>query len=279
MNKPDHPSMLHPSFNYGDAEHAHYVERGYFVFDRFLSDEGLERCRTGMDAMIEQLHPDCTPEDMICPHQLGDRWIWDLATEPRLLDMIERHIGPNLVFWSSHALAKPPRTGIEVPWHQDAPYWNVGGPLPGAVWVPLDDCSDENGTMSILPDRHRDGELPRLIDRPDTDPDTVPKLFQQQIDPEVLPENADDLKVTYRLGAGQMATHHTMLPHCSTPNRSMKWRRVIVLRYMTADGEQGGKTYTSCRTREPFERAFYLVRGEDVLGRGLPRSPSDDESG
>lgn len=259
------PSMLHEAFHYGDVEHAHYEKYGYFIFDHFLTDEATAVCRGHLDRMFTETHPECPPEEIISAHQQGERWIWDLAVEPRLLDMIERHIGPNILFWSTQALSKPPRTGMEVPWHQDAPYWNISGKLPGSVWIPLDDTDTENGTLSILPRWHTRGHLPRK--------QTTAEFFTQEIDPEALPENIDQLKVTYNLKAGQMATHDTLLPHSSTPNRSDRWRRHIGFRYMAADGQLGDKSYRNFRTLEPFPREFFLVRGEDVKGYGLKRSP------
>ena len=263
-------SMIHDGFVYGDAEHAHYLEHGYYIFDHFLTDEALAMCRQHVDRMISELHPDCTPEEMISPHQIGERWVWDLGTEPKLLDMIERQIGPNIILWSCQALAKPPHTGIEVRWHQDAPYWNISGNLAGAVWIPIDDVDEENGTMSILPDWHNKGVLPRKAD------DDSQKLFTQEIDPTALPDNIDELKVRYDLKGGQMATHDTMLPHHSGPNQSSRWRRQFGFRYMAAEGQIGDKVYYNFRTLEPFNRRFFLVRGEDVKGYGLNLSPFVD---
>ncbi len=37
--------MIHDAFAYGEAEHAHYEQHGYCIFDHFLTDEALERCR------------------------------------------------------------------------------------------------------------------------------------------------------------------------------------------------------------------------------------------
>jgi ectoine hydroxylase-related dioxygenase (phytanoyl-CoA dioxygenase family) len=139
--------------------------------------------------------------------------------------------------------------------------------MPGAVWIPLDDVDEENGTLSILPDWHTKGKLPRLIDKGDK------PLFKEEIAAKVLPEDIDQRTVTYRLKAGQMATHHTMLPHCSTPNRSDRWRRHIGIRYVAADGQLGEKVYKDFRTLKPFNREFFLVRGKDVQGYGLKHSP------
>ena len=62
------------------------------------------------------------------------------------------------------------------------------------------------------------------------------------------------------------------LPHNSIPNHSDRWRRVLAIRYMTATGDMGDKMYEDYRNGDPFPRHF-LVRGEDVLNRGLERSP------
>ena len=48
------------------------------------------------------------------------------------------------------------------------------------------------------------------------------------------------------------------------PNRSPnRWRRVLVIRYITADGEMGANEYSDFHTGEPFSRQFILLRGEE----------------
>lgn len=261
IKKPE--TMIHGGFHYGAAEHAHYENKGYFIFDNFLTDEALDYCREQLERMIGQLNPDFSPDMMIGAHQLGEQWMCDLATEPELLDVLARHIGPDIVLWASHLLCKPPRTGRPVPWHQDAPYWNISGPFSGSVWVPFDDIDDDNGAMSIIPGWHTKGTLQRLYR------DKEFQEFDEEIDPQVLPGNIDDVKVKYIMQAGQMAIHHTMLPHNSVPNKSNRWRRVLVLRYMASDCETHAMEYEDYRTGEHFPREYYLVRGRDVLNQDL----------
>ena len=257
--------MIDPQFNYGNLEHEHYEREGYCFFRHFLTNESLNECRRGIDRVMTHLQPGRSPEEVISAHQTGAAWIFALATQPRLLDMIERQIGPNIVLWSTHLLCKPPHTGIMVPWHQDSPYWNVGGPLAAGVWLPFDDVEEENGTMEIVPRWHTRGTLPRQ--------QTGEKIFAQAIDPTALPSNLDEIKVRYVLKAGQCAIHHTMIPHNSPPNKSSRWRRVLVLRYMSAAGSMGTKSYEDYRTGAKFDREYYLVRGKDVANRRLKRQP------
>src|SRR5262245_32351010 len=194
--------MIDPQFRYTEEEHQEYTREGYFFFRHFLTQEALSECRRNVDRILAHLQRGRSPEEVFSPHQTGEEWIFELATHPRILDMIERQIGPNIVLWSTHLLCKPPHTGIMVPWHQDAPYWNVGGPLASGVWVPFDDVDEGNGTMEIVPRWHTKGVLPRR--------QTGANVFTEAIDPSALPSNSDEIKVQYVLKAGQCAIHHTM---------------------------------------------------------------------
>ena len=258
-------SMIHPDFNYGDAAHYHYLQKGYCIFKNFITDEGLEYCRLHIDRILKTLKPGHPAEEIISPHSLGEKWIWDLATETKILNKLERQIGPNIVLWVTHLLCKPPSTGQAVPWHQDAPYWKVSGPLAGGLWIPFDDIDEENGPMSILPGWHNRGILPRV--------DAHDGLFIEAIDPVALPSDIEDQKVIYLLKAWQMAIHHTMMPHSSLPNRSDHWRRALVLRYMSAEGEMSEKQYVDYRNGKHFSREYLLVRGQDLKRRGLKSNP------
>ena len=258
--------MIDDRFRYGEQEHQHYLQHGYRFFDHFLSPEGLAECRRQVARMLRQLHPDLSPEWIVAAHRI-EPWMFQLASAPKLLDMIERQIGPNITFWSSHLLCKPPHTGRDVPWHQDAKEWNLSGNFGASIWIPLDDVDTASGTMSIIPGWHRKGAL-RQIQR-----GTARDDFLADIDPAELPDDLAEVSVTYHLRAGQAAIHHVMMPHSSTPNTSAHWRRVLIFRYLAADGELGPGTYHDYRTNAPFERVFYLVRGRDVKGKGLPHSP------
>jgi len=262
MNTP----WISDEFRYGASEQEHYERQGYCLFRQFLSPSGLLRGQTEIGRMLKSLQPGRQPDEIFSAHQ-QEPWIFELATQPALLDMIERQVGPNVVLWSSHLICKSPRTGREIPWHQDAPYWNVSGKLAGAIWIAFDDIAQDNGGMSVLPGWHDQGAL-KVRNRGQ-------EFFSEEIDPAVLPPNPDQLKVQYTLPAGGAATHHVMIPHNSIPNLSDRWRRVLVLRYMAADGVMGAKEYPDYRSGEKFPRKFFLVRGEDVLKRGLATGLSD----
>lgn len=256
--------LIHDDFHYGDDEHEHYLREGYCFLEPFLTDAGLQWCRENIEGMLSRLEAGRKPEEIYSAHQ-QERWLWELASQPRILDVVEKQCGPNVVLWSTHCLCKPPQSGRPVPWHQDAPYWNVSGDFPGAVWIALDDIDDDNGAMAVLPRWHTKGQL-KIRERGES-------FFNDEIDPVALPDDIDNLKVPYKIKAGTMATHDTWIPHNSPPNRSDRWRRVIVLRYMPAEGVFGNREYPDYRTGELFPRRFFLMRGNDVQNVGLEHSP------
>ena len=258
--------IIRDDFSYGADEHTRYEQQGHVIFPRFLTDEALTECRGLIDEMLGKLQPGRATDDIINAHEQED-WIWHLATRPQVLDMIERQVGPNVVFWSSHLLCKPPGSGRHIPWHQDAPYWNVSGRFSGAVWIAFDDVDAANGAMCVIPGWHRKGTLPRRR--------TTDDAFTEEIDADALPDDVERAKLQYSFQAGGAAIHHTMLPHSSLPNTSDRWRRVLVFRYMAAGGRLAPKQHEDYRTGRPFQREFYLVRGADVANHGLKRSPHE----
>ena len=52
------------------------------------------------------------------PHELAPEWM-ALARDPRVLDVIEDVLGPNILLYYSMLMMKPARQGFRAPWHQD----------------------------------------------------------------------------------------------------------------------------------------------------------------
>lgn len=263
--------MIDSRFNYTAKQHGFYQEQGYCIFADFLTQDALAFCRAEVDRMLADRAANVEPDQLIGTHQ-QEPWVFELAVQPKVLDMIERQIGPDILLWSTHLLCKPPHTGLLVPWHQDAPYWNVKGRFAAGLWIALDDMDQDNGAMSVLAGWHRKGVLPIQDSQ-------FIEGFTQEIVPAALPKDLGQSQVTYEMKAGQMAIHDVMIPHNSPPNKSDRWRRALVLRYIAAGGQLGAKTYTNYNTGQPFDREPFLVRGEDVQGLGLRHNPFQGGAG
>lgn len=180
--------------------------------------------------------------------------VFNLMTNPRLLDVAERLIGPEIVVNPIHHVRlKPPedqvptelRGGLtaRTPWHQDQ-----GVALPEAdqsdiltVWLPLTDATIENGCLSVVPGSHR-GELITHC----------PGVGGVQI-PERLLAGAG-LPVPMR--PGSVLLLHRLTQHASLTNVSQGIRWSFDLRYQPADQPTGRPAFPAflARSRAHPER-------------------------
>ncbi len=77
-----------------------------------------------------------------------------LAQGPRLVSAVEDLIGPAVIF-RDVVIAKPPRAGTIVRYHQDAAYWDVNpADRVLSAWIALDDAPEEAGCLRVLPGSH-----------------------------------------------------------------------------------------------------------------------------
>lgn len=74
-----------------------------------------------------------------------------LARERAIVSVVEEILGPALIF-RDVLLAKPPRIGAPIYYHQDASYWDVDQPERVlSAWIALDDAPREAGALEVLP--------------------------------------------------------------------------------------------------------------------------------
>ena len=106
-------------------------------FDALEAKEGKEKCQTGM-----------------LDRHLDLQFIWQLATQPRILDCIEDLIGPDILLLATHAFCKYGPQEKFVAWHQDVTYWGLEPPEALTAWYAIDDSDRENGCMRVIPGTH-----------------------------------------------------------------------------------------------------------------------------
>src|SRR3712207_4456479 len=74
---------------------AFFREQGYLRFGRIFTQAEMEDLRAHVDAMIAALPEGKRPEEMDRPH-LNDAWLFRYLAHPRVLDVIEDFIGPDI---------------------------------------------------------------------------------------------------------------------------------------------------------------------------------------
>lgn len=218
-----------------------YQQDGFATVVKLLSNSELEAIRQRMDMISEGRVP-TFPSEMIEfePAATGtsgrspvrkinhcaerDEVFMSHAANPRILDIVELLIGPDIKLFGSQCFMKPPG-GIPKPYHQDSAYFTIEPRELVTCWTALDDATIDNGCLWVVPGSHQIG----LLDH------DQPWHVGDRVDMQVRDEQIDyTLEVSNELTAGSCSFHHSMLLHRSGLNRTDKPRRGLAVHYMSS---------------------------------------------
>lgn len=68
---------------------------------------------------------------------------------PKTVAILQQLLGPEIEFLSYKAVFKNGQTTFNSPWHQDWWYWRGSNKL--SIWIALDDATEENGCLRLVP--------------------------------------------------------------------------------------------------------------------------------
>jgi len=219
---------------FSDAEIARFRE----AFDGLETREGKEKCQIGLQG-----------------RHFDEAFIWQLATDARVVDVIQAVMGEDVMMLSTHFFCKYPDPNARsfVAWHQDITYWGLVPPIAHTAWIAIDDADVENGCMRAIPGSHKNGIA--VHGKSSREGNLL------SINQEIPDEFVDDSKaVDLPLKAGQMSVHDGQLFHASNPNRSNRRRCGLTVRYIPPHVKQAVLN-SHKQTWQPI-----LLRGNDRYG-------------
>ena len=242
-----------------DRQKEQYHEEGFTILESVIPEHELRMLREECDFLVEEQNRemDRLGTDELKLSRRNSRYFVFLAYKdrPQLgafifndlnAEICRATIGDDaMLFWEQFVVKGPDKSEkSSFAWHQDSGYCD--GPHAPYVncWMPLDDVSEENGTVYLLP-YHRAGT-------------------RERVEHEVLPGSKD--RVGYFgpdpgepaiCPAGSIVVFSSVCFHRSGPNRSNKMRRAYATQYspepvLEPDGSLKGMA-------EPF-----LVNGQRV---------------
>ncbi len=245
-----------------DAQIEQYRNEGFIVVERLFNRDDLARVDKTIRDMTDQalaggadyskvleLEPEPidgqrVPRRIFSPYDQHETFR-DLAHDPRLTDKIASLITPDFNLQHSKLNMKPAKVGSAVEWHQDMAYFPHTNDDLVTTLVYLDDATEENGCLQVLPRHHThyfdhagaDGKFAGMITE-DLKPFGTPKSLPAP--------------------AGSVIFMHCITPHASLPNRSSRPRRTLIYEYRANDAfpiYYGEMTNLA-------EAKFRLVRGK-----------------
>jgi phytanoyl-CoA hydroxylase len=230
-----------------DEQKAYYEDQGYLVFPSLLSSEELAQLRAALAEVLREADgvTETTDKFSVTPTDDGGfsvrrifnptvhhQAFYDLVFNPKILDVVENLIGPNIQLHHTKLNLKPPSNReARFEWHQDYPFFPHTNFDLLAVMIYLDDSTEENGCLTIIPGSHKWGPRNHLFAKDGA--------FSSQLEDKGVLEDASRwLKVP--VPAGGMELHHCNMLHSSTANRGTKPRSAMVIQYRAADNAELG---------------------------------------
>jgi len=187
---------------------------------------------------------------------------YDLVTHPKVLDLVESIIGPDILLYNSNYIIKEPGTGAYIAWHQDLTYWGLADDdAQVSMWLALAPATAQSGCMEFVLETHVDG----MAEHVEVPGDDNILLLGQQI------ADVDGTDAVHtELAPGEASFHHGWTIHRSGPNVSDDRRIGLNVQYVAPHNKQEGAARTAT-----------IVRGEDRFGyyeaEGRPQSALDVE--
>jgi phytanoyl-CoA hydroxylase len=228
-------------------QRAFYEDHGYLVFPELLSHEELATLRAALDEVLRESTGLSASNDKFSVTQADDgSWsvrrifnpiahhqaFYDLVFNPKIVDVVENLIGPDIQLHHTKLNLKPPSNReARFEWHQDYPFFPHTNFYLLAVMIYLDDSTEENGCLTIIPGSHKLGPRDHLFARDGA-------FSSQLADKTVVEDPTQWLRVP--VPAGGMELHHCNMLHSSTANRGIRPRSAMVIQYRAADNAELG---------------------------------------
>ena len=223
-------------------QRAQFAEDGYFILEEVIPDHFLELLRAECQSFIDKQNAamDAVGTDSLGISHRNKRYFVSncFKEQPKLRDFLFSELMAEIcratlgdtayLFWEQYVV-KGAEEGMKFAWHQDSGYVGYPHHKPYTTcWCALDDMSEENGTVHIMP-------FSRIGIR-----SWVLHVREEGSNDRVGYHGADP-GVAVVVPAGSIAVFTSVNFHCSGPNHSSRMRRSYLAQYsrepvLTADG-------------------------------------------
>lgn len=228
-----------------EQQQEQYRREGWFILDHVLDDAQIELLRSFAQAAVDETDQemDAQGTNVIGLNLRGRRYFASgmAKTRPALHSFLVSDlmgqiclstIGPNAFLFNEQYVIKGATPESAFSWHQDSGYVHEDHEPYLTCWIALDDVTEENGTVYLLP-YSRSGIR------------TYVKHWRDPVINDKIGYVGSDSGIPVIVRAGSIACFSSVLFHRSGPNLTDQLRRVYVVQYspeviMTKDGRTWG---------------------------------------
>ena len=156
--------------------------------------------------------------------------VFDSFARSEALEAVAQDVGfedPRIL--QSMYIFKQPKIGGEVSFHQDATFLYTEPVTVKGFWFALEDASQENGCMWVIPGGHRNNLKSRFYRNKKGNGTEIEILDDSQWETSKM--------VPLEVNAGTMVILHGLLPHMSYANRSSLTRQAFTMHLIEASAD------------------------------------------
>ena len=189
-----------------------FQQNGFVIVPDLFNRDEAKRFKRESRSVIEAVKAETDHPDQVANHGVyvglaARSPVFQTAVaDPRILDILEVVLSPNIEFLSDKVVFKNPQVDFATPWHQDWHYW--GGQHKISVWVALDNADVTSGCLKLVSGSHRtisvhDGKA------------NDGNGFGHRLRPDAVDESK---VVTAEVTVGDAVFSHDLTLHASYPN-------------------------------------------------------------
>jgi len=211
-----------------ESHRRQYHDEGYFILERAIPDHHLALLRDEAERAMADVHRQMDEKhtDILGANHRNKRYfiLWhketgrltDFLFSDYMAEVCRATLGENAYLFYDQYVIKTEKTGVQFSWHQDSGYVRAPHKPYVSCWCALDDVSESNGTVYILP-YSRAGVRDRIE--------------HKQVGTDMVGYFGDDPGIPVIAPAGSIAVFSSTCFHRSGPNTTDRTRRVYLAQY------------------------------------------------
>ena len=208
-----------------------FKEDGFCILKNVIPQELIERLRGECQRFIKEKDDEMDRKGVevdeinhkgkryfIALRYKDSQTMQDLIFGKEMEQITRKILGEDVFLFLEQYVVKAADKGMTFSWHQDSGYLDFDHKPYLSIWCPLDDVTEENGTVYLLP--YKDAGVKNRIDH----------VLQEGTN-DKIGYFGDDPGVPAVLKAGDVALFSSTCFHRSGSNKTNKSRRVLLIQY------------------------------------------------
>ena len=242
-----------------DQQLEQFQQNGHLTVDEFFPTQQIKSVLKDIDVWGQQIRDNLSDEEKQwylekdagenAPLRKLDDPVFhrpvfqQLAQVPRVKQVAEQLIGPDVCIFFSQVFMKPAHHGGPKPIHQDNYYFDPADhQRQVTLWIALDAATTENGCLFFANGSHLEGVVEHIAPADEVFNLQVPSSIAQQYEMTAAP-----------VAQGGISIHHGNTFHQSSANRSDFPRRAVAMHFIPQSISLLNPTLTYDETKR-----FYL---------------------